>query len=220
MSLLSPRLRSSGAFFEAHQIDRERPHEENIPTEPAETLQQTRLPCQDGDPGRPESDRASAREGAEAADGQPRAFREVAFSSVSRRQTLPRSTSLKREAWIRALFDRRRSDVVTVASGCIRILFRIVYGHNTVSRRRLMVGFSAGPRQRSAVRRNRIKRLLRESFRLNQHTLEGCLPQAGILTMMILYRHKELKSFHEIDSDLRRSLDLAAAEMDEDPHYG
>jgi len=41
------------------------------------------------------------------------------------------------------------------------------------------------------------------------------MPLSGILTLMILYRHKSLKSFQEIDLDLCRSLSAAAAKIDE-----
>jgi ribonuclease P protein component len=106
-----------------------------------------------------------------------------------RRYTFPKSHRLKRRRLIRSLFDRSRDDVRTVAVGCVRLLARVVdrdaLGHDVP----LQVGFAPGRRVESGVERNRVRRLLREVYRVHQHTLVDlfvCRPDALIL--MILFR--------------------------------
>ena len=93
---------------------------------------------------------------------------------------------LKKKRLIRPLFDRRRRDVRTVARGCVRILFRIVPRSETGGP--VQVGFAAG-RGGNAVRRNRIKRVLREVYRVRQEPLIDLFSAADqALTLMVLYR--------------------------------
>lgn len=106
-----------------------------------------------------------------------------------RRYTFPRSHRLKRRRLIRSLFDRSRDDVGTVAVGCVRLLFRVVdreaLGHDVP----VQVGFAPGRRANSGVERTRVRRLLREVYRVHQHTLtdpfEG---RPDALIVMILFR--------------------------------
>jgi ribonuclease P protein component len=120
---------------------------------------------------------------------------------------------LKRRTWIQPLFDRSRSDVTSVASGCIRLLFRLI-DVEVRGQERVLVGFAVSGSSRNAVKRNRVKRLLRESYRLNQGLLTEHLPDSGVLTMMILYRERDLKSFREVNSDLQRALSSVASKLD------
>lgn len=118
-------------------------------------------------------------------------------------ERLPRAFRLKRKRLIRPLFDRRRSDVRTVARGCVRLLFRTVPRDDAGVP--IQVGFAAG-RGGSAVRRNRIKRVLREVYRVRQQALVDLFSGTDrMLTLMVLYRGR-------IDGDescIRRDLPAA-----------
>ena len=129
-----------------------------------------------------------------------------------RRLTFPPSYRLKRRRLIRSLFDRGRDDVQTVAVGCVRLLYRVVerdaLGHDVP----LQVGFAPGPRAESGVERNRIRRLLREVYRVHQYTLVDpfvCRPDA--LIVMILFRGAPDQADACIERDLPRAMQRAAA---------
>jgi ribonuclease P protein component len=106
-----------------------------------------------------------------------------------RRYTFPRAHRLKRRRLIRSLFDRSRDDVGTVAVGCVRLLFRVVdreaLGHDVP----VQIGFAPGRRVDSGVERTRVRRLLREVYRVHQHTLADCFKdRPDALIVMILFR--------------------------------
>lgn len=129
----------------------------------------------------------------------------------NRRLTFPSSYRLKRRRLLRSLFDRSRDDVQTVAVGCVRLLYRVVerdaLGHDVP----LQVGFAPGPRAESGVERNRIRRLLREVYRVHQYTLVDpfvCRPDA--LIVMILFRGAPDRAGACIERALPRALAQAA----------
>ncbi|HMB93876.1 MAG TPA: ribonuclease P protein component [Rhodothermales bacterium] len=130
-----------------------------------------------------------------------------------RRNTFPRVAHLKRRRLIRPLFDRSRDDVGTVTAGCIRLLFRAVPRTETGQSVPVQVGFAPG-RTRTAVERNRIRRLLREVYRVHQHALVDLfLHRSETLTVMILFRGKVAKGDTCIGQDLPRALERLAAQV-------
>jgi ribonuclease P protein component len=133
-----------------------------------------------------------------------------------RRLTFPPSYRLKRRRLIRSLFDRDRDDVQTVATGCVRLLYRVVerdaLGHDVP----LQVGFAPGPRAESGVERNRIRRLLREVYRVHQYTLVDlfvCRPDA--LIVMVLFRGTPEQADDCVERDLPRALERVATSFEE-----
>jgi ribonuclease P protein component len=135
---------------------------------------------------------------------------------AERRYTFPTSHRLKRRRLIRSLFDRSCDDVETVAVGCIRLLYRVVdreaIGHDVP----LQVGFAPGRRVESGVERNRVRRLLREVYRVHQHTLVDlfvCDPGRALI-VMILFRGDPAQADNCIERDLPQAMEQVAARFD------
>ncbi|MEM1125111.1 MAG: ribonuclease P protein component [Bacteroidota bacterium] len=119
----------------------------------------------------------------------------------------PRARWLKRAALIRPLFDRHRTDVATVSAGCIRFLYRWVDRSEVGPPVPFQVGLAPGRRVRPAVRRNRVRRLLREAVRQHQQLLwEATWPREEVLTLMILFRGDPTRDEPRIATDVPRAL--------------
>lgn len=95
--------------------------------------------------------------------------------------TLPKSQKLKSRKLIEAIFEQ--------GSSVNAYPFKVFYHYSTIINEKYQVGFSVSKRNfRSAVDRNRIKRLMREGFRLQQAALDPTLnPDKGSLTLMLVY---------------------------------
>lgn len=126
----------------------------------------------------------------------------------------PKAARLKRRRLIRPLFDRRRTDVGTVAFGCVRVLYRVVPRPETGAEVPVQVGFAPG-RRRTAVERNRVKRQLREVYRAHQQALVDLFSvrPGEALTMMILFRGKPEQAA-AIGRDLPRVLGRLAERLE------
>jgi ribonuclease P protein component len=134
-----------------------------------------------------------------------------------RRYTFPKSHRLKRRRLIRSLFDRSRTDVDTVAAGCVRLLFRVVDREETGHDTPIQVGFAPGRRVKSGVERNRVRRLLREVYRVHQHTLVDLFVRTSrTLLVMILFRGAPAQADDCIESDLPAALERAASHLSSD----
>ena len=102
---------------------------------------------------------------------------------------LPRSHRLKRRRLIQPLFNRQEEGVHSLVSGSIRIQYRFVTRVATGGEAPLQVGFAVGKSSGNAVARNRLKRIMREVYRMNQHVLVDLFSErTDVLTMMIVFR--------------------------------
>jgi ribonuclease P protein component len=133
----------------------------------------------------------------------------------SRPLRFPKDARLKRRVLIRALFDRRSGASRSVAAGCVRLVFRIV--PRVAEDVPVQAGFSPG-RLRTAVARNRVKRILREVYRTHQVLLvDLSLLSQATLTLMVLYRGRPEEAAGCVPRDLPRALDRLAAALQDAP---
>lgn len=97
----------------------------------------------------------------------------------------------------------------TVAVGGVRLLSRVVDRDQLGDDVPLQVGFAPGRRVSSGVERNRVRRLLREVYRVHQYTLADLFvsrPDAAVV--MILFRGDPARA-----NDIHEDLPDAMAQM-------
>lgn len=97
---------------------------------------------------------------------------------------------------------QRRQDFAAAARGGRRVVerhFKLIVCPNRAQTRRL--GITASRKVGSAVERNRVKRLIREFFRLNK----GLFPPGHDIVVIAREGASEL-SYQEVDAKLRRLL--------------
>ncbi|MDX1419113.1 MAG: ribonuclease P protein component [Rubricoccaceae bacterium] len=124
-----------------------------------------------------------------------------------RRNTYPRAHRLKRRRLIRPLFERGRSDVGRVSEGVVQIRYRVVPRAETGIGAPIQVGFAPGRRARTSVGRTRLRRLMRETYRLHQHGLRDLFGgRADTLTAMVLFRGREASAAEDLRRDLPEAL--------------
>lgn len=104
--------------------------------------------------------------------------------------TLKKAERLKRRKIIEQLFSEGRA----VTAFPIRVQYKLIEESETAS---LQAGFSASSRNfKRAVDRNRIKRLMREAYRLQKAPLEQALQtKKRQLALFLIYTGRELPPY-------------------------
>jgi ribonuclease P protein component len=122
--------------------------------------------------------------------------------TINSRQTLGSTERLKSRKIIELLFKEGKS----VAAHPIRITYKKTDNQANP----LQAGFSVSSRNfKKAVDRNRIKRLMRESFRKQKSTFLGLLNKQGAqisMAIFIIYTGKELPVYEFVDEKMRLAL--------------
>ena len=124
--------------------------------------------------------------------------------------SFPRSRRLKRRRLIKLLFDRHASSVIRC--GCIRLQYALVSRISTGTDSRVQVGFAPN-RQKTKVLRNRLRRVMRETWRINQHVLDAVsINRTSTLIVMAVSRHpaNETAIRRDLTKAMRRLNDTLA----------
>ncbi|WP_461532573.1 ribonuclease P protein component [Sinomicrobium sp.] len=109
-------------------------------------------------------------------------------------QNFPKSEKLKSRKLIGKLFAEGKS----ISKFPIRLVYiSLSQGEG------YQVGVSVSKRNfKKAVSRNRIKRLLREAYRLNKHILEE--NNEGAYAFMLLYQQREMPTFEQVNRKVKQ----------------
>ncbi len=120
------------------------------------------------------------------------------------RYRLPGSHRLKHRRLIRSLFDRSAADVRQVSSGAIRAVFRFVpledYPDLTVN---VQVGFFVGRKVGGAVVRNKVRRRMREAYRMyHRDVVMDMSGRQCVLVLGLIFRGRTKASWPSISGDV------------------
>lgn len=129
----------------------------------------------------------------------------------TRPHRFPRASRLKRQRLIRPLFEPEREDVGSVRVGPVVVRYRAVPVEALGVRAAVQVGFAVPRRLGSKPRRNRVRRVLRETYRVHQRRLVDLFasgPEA--LTLMVLFRGRSEGAEEAVRRSLPRALDRVA----------
>jgi ribonuclease P protein component len=134
---------------------------------------------------------------------------------AARRNTFPRAHRLKRRRLIRPLFERDHADVGRVSVGVVQVRYRVVPREETGTGAPVQAGFAPGRAARSGVGRTRLRRLMRETYRLHQHgLLDRFVGRPDSLTLMVLFRGREATAAEDLRRDLPEALRRLEARLD------
>jgi ribonuclease P protein component len=107
----------------------------------------------------------------------------------------PKKEKLKSEILIRSIFEEGKS----ITSYPLKLIYLEI---KDPTRAKIQCGVTVPKRNfKSAVKRNRIKRLLRESYRLNKEQIFNNIE--GSFAFLFLYIGKEIPGYEEVEKQMR-----------------
>ena len=107
----------------------------------------------------------------------------------------PKKEKLKSEILIRRLFEEGKS----ITSYPLKLIYLPV---NSLAEVKIQCGVAVSSRNfKSAVKRNRIKRLLRESYRLNKEKKINNIE--GSFAFLFLYLGKEMPRYEDVERHMK-----------------
>ncbi|WP_299159481.1 ribonuclease P protein component [uncultured Eudoraea sp.] len=107
----------------------------------------------------------------------------------------PKKEKLKSEILIRSIFEEGKS----ITSYPLKLIYLDIKDPTRV---KIQCGVTVPKRNfKSAVKRNRIKRLLRESYRLNKEQIFNNIE--GSFAFLFLYIGKEIPGYEEVEKHMR-----------------
>ena len=124
------------------------------------------------------------------------------------RYTLSKDERLKREQHIETLFRSGKAFSVFP----LRIIWHLQPAGDEPSL--IRTGFSVSKKKfRHAVDRNRVKRLLREAWRLQKHQLHTNIPAGKQLHVFLIFTDNTLPVYTRITGTLQKGLERLGAEL-------
>jgi ribonuclease P protein component len=135
--------------------------------------------------------------------------------SLARGHRFPRALRLKRRRLIRPLFAREAEGVGRVSVGVVQLRWRLVPRAHTGTGAPLQAGFAPGRRARTHVGRNRLRRRMREVWRVHHAPLLARMaarPDAT-LAVFVVFRGREETAGTELPRDLPAAIGRLAARL-------
>ena len=120
------------------------------------------------------------------------------IQSSGHRSALPKSHILSGRQNFEQLFSN--STLITAATVNLRFA---IYDDPA---KKTLAGFIASKKLGNAVKRNRIKRLLREAYRLNQHLITDLTTEHQLSVHFVLMAKRSDSSFDQIQNDVIKLL--------------
>lgn len=131
-----------------------------------------------------------------------------ADGSNAGRYRFPASHRLKHRRLIRALFDRGAADVHRSSSGTILAVYRFVPQADLPDlAANVQVGFFVGRKVGGAVIRNKVRRRMKEAYRIYHRDLVDAMSgRPCLLSLGLVFRGSEIASWPTVSADVARAV--------------